>query len=250
VGTSRFLVRTGETGITGNIYTGLHEFEDMGYLLHVLRDSDLFVDVGANVGSYTLLACAAVGARVYAFEPAPAAYERLVENVRLNRMEDRVTCLNVGAGNAEQTLKFTTGLDVTNHVATRADDQHTIDVRIRTLDTVLQGALPALIKIDVEGFELPVLEGARDVLRRNSLHSVIMELNGSGAHYGHDESRIVQMMLDHEFRSYSYDPLKRRLKDLKGKTVRYGNTLFIRNMAFVEDRIASASKVRIFGKEF
>jgi len=47
---SRFLVRADQTGLTGNIYTDLHEFADMGYLLHVLRDDDLFVDIGANVG--------------------------------------------------------------------------------------------------------------------------------------------------------------------------------------------------------
>ena len=59
---SKFLVKRGETGLTGNIYTGLHEFADMVFLLHFLRDSDLFVDIGANVGSYTILACSAVGA--------------------------------------------------------------------------------------------------------------------------------------------------------------------------------------------
>ena len=60
---SKFLVKPGETGLTGNIYTGLHEFADMAFLLHVLREDDLFIDVGANVGSYSILACAAIGAR-------------------------------------------------------------------------------------------------------------------------------------------------------------------------------------------
>ena len=95
VGGARFLVSTGETGLTGNIYTGLHEFADMGYLLHVLRADDLFIDAGANVGSYTLLACAAKGARGVAFEPIPSTWRRLVENVRLNWIEGRVSCLNM-----------------------------------------------------------------------------------------------------------------------------------------------------------
>lgn len=69
---SRFLVKNGETGLTGNIYTGLHEFQDMAFLLHFLRSEDLFVDVGANVGSYTILACSAIGARGIAFEPVPS----------------------------------------------------------------------------------------------------------------------------------------------------------------------------------
>jgi len=51
----------GMTGATGNIYCGLHEFEDMALVLHSIRPGDLFVDVGANVGSYSLLAC--VGGR-------------------------------------------------------------------------------------------------------------------------------------------------------------------------------------------
>jgi hypothetical protein len=93
---SRFLVRRGETGLTGNIYAGLHEFPDMAYLLHVLRPEDLFVDVGANVGSYTILACSAVGARGYAFEPIPSTHSRLVENLRLNCLEQKVRHPNVG----------------------------------------------------------------------------------------------------------------------------------------------------------
>jgi len=49
------IVRPGMTGATGNVYCGLHEFEDMALVLHALRLGDLFVDVGANVGSYTAL---------------------------------------------------------------------------------------------------------------------------------------------------------------------------------------------------
>ena len=80
---SKFLVKTGETGLTGNIYTGLHEFIDMGFLLHFLRDEDLFIDVGANVGSYSILACYAVGARGIAFEPVPSTYNGLLKTYAL-----------------------------------------------------------------------------------------------------------------------------------------------------------------------
>ena len=64
------LMRPGMTGATGNLYCGLHEFEDMALVLHALRPADLFVDIGANVGSYSMLA-AATGAEVSAFEPIP-----------------------------------------------------------------------------------------------------------------------------------------------------------------------------------
>lgn len=48
--------KRGMAGATGNWYCGLHETEEMGFVLHFLRPDDLFVDVGANIGSYTVLA--------------------------------------------------------------------------------------------------------------------------------------------------------------------------------------------------
>ncbi len=57
------------TGATGNIYAGLHEFDDMAFFLHLLRPEDMFADVGSNIGSYTILASGVVGAKSVAFEP-------------------------------------------------------------------------------------------------------------------------------------------------------------------------------------
>ena len=58
--------------------------------------ADLFVDVGANVGSYTLLACSVRGARGICFEPVPLTYQRLLDNLRLNDMTERVRAFNLG----------------------------------------------------------------------------------------------------------------------------------------------------------
>jgi hypothetical protein len=85
----RFLAERGMTGASGNFYCGLHESEDMAFVLHLLRPGDVFYDVGANVGSYTLLAATA-GARVHAFEPSPPTAARLRRNVALNALEERV----------------------------------------------------------------------------------------------------------------------------------------------------------------
>jgi FkbM family methyltransferase len=248
---SRFLVQRGETGLTGNIYTGLHEFPDMGFLLHVLRPEDLFVDVGANVGSYTVLACAAIGAKGVAFEPVPATYARLVENVSLNHLDDTVVAKNCGVGAAQATLRFTRDEGCMNH-ALAAGEQHadTVEVPVTTLDAALNGRAPFLMKIDVEGYETCVLEGAVATLSNPSLHAVIMELNGSGARYGYDEAQILAQMAGHGFQTFSYDPLTRTLLSLGGKNLESGNTLFIRDVAWVEARLASAPKVRVNGRDF
>ena len=248
---SRFMVKKGEIGLTGNIYAGLHEFPDMGFLLHVLRPDDLFIDVGANAGSYTILACSAIGASGYAFEPVPSTYEKLIENIHLNYLENRVKCFNIGVGKEEGNLAFTTNLDIVNHaIASGEHSDNTINVEVSTLDLILENESPTLMKIDVEGFETPVLEGASETLKKQSLHSVIMELNGSCNRYGFDESRILEMMFDYRFKTYSYNPLDRTLKNLQGKNLKSGNTLFIRDESFVMDRLKSSPKINIHGKQF
>ena len=85
------------TGATGNIYTGLHEFQEMSFLLHMLRHDDLFVDVGANIGSYTVLASAVIGAKSISIEPIPNAFRNLMQNIILNDIKVRVTAHNMGS---------------------------------------------------------------------------------------------------------------------------------------------------------
>jgi FkbM family methyltransferase len=248
---AKFLVRNGETGLTSNIYTGLHEFPDMGFLMHVLRHTDLFIDVGANVGSYTILACSAIGASGYAFEPSATTFKRLEENVRLNHLENRVVCNNIAIGSELGVIEFTRDMDTVNHVLAQGEQHaNAVCVEVSTLDVVLKGKSPTVMKIDVEGFETPVLQGAIKTLSEKSLLAVIMELNGSGSRYGFDELKILKIMAELGFKSYSYDPLSRALINLEGKNLSSGNTLFVRDEAIVLDRLRSAPQISVHGKSF
>ena len=250
VGGARLLARTGETGVTGNIYCGLHEFADMAYVLHATAPGDLFVDIGANVGAYTILACAARGARGYCFEPVPATYRRLLDNIRLNALGERVTALNIGLADRPGQLSFTADEDTTNHVVTATDSHdNVINVEVGTLDDVLRGASPALMKIDVEGFELPVIRGAHATLSNSALHSVVMELNGSGRRYGFDEAEIVSLMHGYGFRAHSYEPFERRLIPRADAAPATANILFVRNVHHVAGRIAAAPRFAIGGTQ-
>ena len=86
---AKFYAHRGLTGVTGNIYTGLHEFNDMGFLLHFLRADDIFFDIGANVGSYTLLASGVIKATTTAIEPIPSTFKMLSDNIALNHLQNR-----------------------------------------------------------------------------------------------------------------------------------------------------------------
>lgn len=247
---AKLIVRPGETGSTGNIYCGLHEFSDMAYVLHALDEDDLFVDVGANVGSYTILACAAKRARGYCFEPVPSTFSRLLDNIHLNNLHGRVKGLNVGVSDKVGELNFTSGLDAINHVAAGEWDGDIITTPVMTLDTLLENESPHLIKIDVEGYETAVLQGARKTLEKESLHSVIIELNGSGSRYGFDEDLILNMMDGFGFKAYSYNPFQRALIRLDGKNKNSGNTLFVRKQDWVATRLEKHRKISWHGVEF
>ena len=243
---AKFIARPGETGLTQNIYCGLQELYEMTYVLHVLNSEDLFIDVGANAGSYTILACAVRGAKGYCFEPVPSTYLRLMDNIKLNDLSSRVKAYNIGLSDRESELFFTAGQDTRNHVI--ADGESTVDaikVKVLPLDILLAGELPTIIKIDVEGLETLVVNGMLHTLENPSLHSVIMELNGSGKRYGFDEEHLIEKMQGFGFQTYSYDPFCRTLTPLGGKNAQSGNTLFLRNESFISERIASAPRINI-----
>ncbi len=249
VNDSKFLVRSGETGLTGSVYAGLQEFADMAFLLHALRKEDLFVDVGANVGSYSILACAAIGASGVALEPVPSTYRRLVENLRINQLENRVRSLNIGAGDTAGRLQFSSDMDVCNRVLAPGESRvGDIEVPVETLDAVLAGQVPWLMKIDVEGYETAVLQGAQATLQHPALNAVIMEINGSGRIYGFDEGNIAGMMAGFGFSKCTYCPVGRQLSAHAPGDALADNTLFIRDVTAAQDRVKTAPPVSVHGQ--
>ncbi len=240
---SSLIIQKGMAGATGNLYCGLHEFEDMSFLLHFLRKEDLFVDVGANVGSYTILSAAHIGAETISIEPVPETFEHLMRNVALNRIQNRVMACNIALGSSKGVLEFTSSLDTVNHVATPSDKGR-ISVPVDTLDDIVAGKqTPILLKIDVEGFETEVMKGASKTLLQRDLKGIIIELNGSGSRYGYDEGKIHQELVGAGFAPYSYQPFERKLNRVET----YGtlNTIYIRDIDRVNERIKEAAKIKI-----
>jgi hypothetical protein len=90
IGEQKLAVKRGMTGATGNVYVGLHEFYDMMFLLHFLRSGDLFLDIGANIGAYTVLASGVCRSETWAFEPDPTSVAALRRNIELNLLHE--TC--------------------------------------------------------------------------------------------------------------------------------------------------------------
>lgn len=244
---AKMIIAKGMTGATGNYYCGLHEFSDMSFVLQFLRSDDLFIDIGANTGSYMLLSSAHIGARTIAIEPVPSTFSQLLQNIAINMLFERVKPLNIAIGSKVGKVKFTSTLDAVNHVALD-DDRDKIDVEINSLDMILESESlpPRLLKIDVEGFEYEVIMGAANTLKEDRLKAIIVELNGSGSRYGYNEEEIHNTLVALQFAPYSYDPFNRTL--LRQKTWGSHNTIYIRDEDFVQERLNSAPIFKILKK--
>lgn len=240
----RFIARPGMHGATGNIYVGLMEFEDMAFVLHFLQASDEFIDVGANVGIYSLLAATRCK-KVMAIEPVPSTYELLKQNVHLNELHEIVALRNFGVSDANGELLFSSRDGAMNHVLVGGEDAVGANmVSVERLDDLARDWCPALIKVDVEGFEEMVVAGADNVLRDGALKAVLIELNGLGARYGFSDISVHNSLIDKGFEPVCYDPFTRRLIRASGSN-RGGNTLYVRGLDEVEGRLKVGKDIQI-----
>ena len=143
-----------------------------------LKAGGTFVDVGANVGLYSLLAARVVGpgGKVIAIEPAPAAAQALKATVHANGLSHIVSVKELAAG-AEKGLGTLTIAQNSGHSTLLPSDaaNGTVVASIAALDDLLDGEVPDMVKIDVEGWEPNVIEGMKAILRANPNLIVIMD---------------------------------------------------------------------------
>lgn len=242
---SVLLAEKGMTGATGNIYLGLHEFNDMGFLLHYLNKSDAFFDVGANIGAYTVLASKVCGAKTQAFEPSKYTFERLSNNIYLNRINHLVTAHNLGVSSKSETVNFSKGFDTVNHVTSKELD-YTEKIQTVSLNEIIDSGVgvPNLIKIDVEGFEHHVIKGANKLLENSKLNAIIIELNGAGKRYGFSEDNIHLTILRHGFKPYAYDPFTKKFTALSDRNST-DNTLYIKDIDIASKKVNASETFKI-----
>ena len=129
------------------------------------------LDVGANIGAYSILLgqWAGPSGRVFAFEPAPEPFDGLTRHIALNGLTNTVHPIPMAVGAEVATAQLlVAGTGGESRLASADDGGAMINVPVTTIDAFCaeRGLSPDFIKVDVEGFELAVLKGARDTIRR------------------------------------------------------------------------------------
>lgn len=156
-------------------------FEDWSWDYLQVKEGDVFVDVGAHVGRYTLPVARAVGEKglVIAVEPNIENYNRLRDNISLNNLRNIIT-INAAAWSDDAKLKFYAGESSGRGSIKEKVGANYVEVNGRSLDSLLEEVKTGIrvdwIKIDVEGAELEVLKGLNKTLIRNS-PKLLVEVN-------------------------------------------------------------------------
>lgn len=150
--------------------TGVYDRQTTHFLQTVLQPGDVVLDVGANCGALTLVAASLVGSgKIYAFEPSPTMRQRLQKNLELNpTLQAQVEVVPVGLGATSGRLHYHEDPNYRGNGALNLTEGDPVEVM--PLDDWINAeaiAAIALIKIDVEGMEYEVLQGARATLARS-----------------------------------------------------------------------------------
>jgi FkbM family methyltransferase len=204
----------GDDEMDDAVFTGNFEDSERRFIQGFLKPGMTVLDIGAHHGFYTMLAAKIVGptGSVMSFEPSHRERKRLLVHLRLNRILDRVSVFPVALGRetAESTLYVVAGRETgCNSLRPPAVTEPTraIQVPVTSLDTFLAQQNVArvdFIKMDVEGAELGVLEGAEELLGRSPRPVILAELADSRTlPWGYSASAIYDSLVTKSYRWFA-----------------------------------------------
>jgi len=173
-----FFVNAADTGIAPPlIMHGIFAPGETAALAALLKPGMAFVDVGANIGYFSLLAARAVGprGRVYAFEPEDENYELLVKNIKANGYENVTPVKQAVSDSAGETTFYLRDDNLCAHSMVPRTGGKTVIVPTVTLDEYFKDKKVDVIKVDVEGAESSVLRGMHALLQTQKNITLVVE---------------------------------------------------------------------------
>ena len=175
------------------------DYDDVFAVVSKLDEGAAFVDIGANAGLFSMVAGKKVGPSgvVLSFEPNKKVFGKLVDNARLNNLEN-VRAHQVAVGREPGTIRFRAGGDHHTGVG-RLDEAGEEEVEVVTFQNQkfldLIGSRQVTIKIDVEGAEALAFDGLRPLLGSSQVKAVIVEIDEENLHvFGSEPEEIYKAM--------------------------------------------------------
>lgn len=175
-----------------------------------IKEGDIVVDVGANIGYYTLIFAQLVGksGKVIAFEPEPKNFEILKKNIAINNYDNVIVEQKIVSEKCGSMKLYVSDSDIVGHrIQQMGDLEHFVEVESVTLDDYMKklnlDEKVNFIKIDVEGAEPNVLEGSKEILEKNDHLKIFTEFNREVVkNYGTDPKKMIDLLYEKGFEIY------------------------------------------------
>lgn len=221
------------------------EKNEREFVINFLKKGDVFYDIGANIGLFSLLASKVVGEKglVYSFEPTPITYSRLLDNISLNNFSN-IKTFNIGLSDKVGKLNLnvsTNGYDAWNSFAKINDKlyEYTVEIEVNSLDNFLANHNKniSLIKIDVEGWEMFVLKGGEQLLKTSTEIVLLVEFTDENAfaagYYSHE---LFDLLISWGYEWFSYEN-KQLNKEIRRLYYPYLNLIAAKNENFLREKL-------------
>ena len=236
-----------EDSLMLSIKNNKHELTEIELLKQIIKNGDTVLDLGANIGVYTLIFAKLVGksGHVFAFEPDPTNFEILSKNVKENKHEN-VTLVQKAVSEKNDKIKLF--VSKRNHASHRIFDseekRNSIEVDVITLDTYFKKIKNPInfIKMDVEGVEGATLLGASNIIKNSKDLVIMMEYFPKWIRkYGMNPEEILDSLIEKKFKLFNINQkekkifpinLKNFVKEYNEQKKNYTNVLCVKGKEY------------------
>ncbi len=228
------------------VYAGLPEYHETLFLLDYLRPKDVYVDVGAHIGFELIVASSKVNkGALYGFEPSNQIFSDLVTNVGLNNKSANIQIFQQAVSNKSGWLEFTQEAESEeSHIAHSDSNQTTLKVKSITLDQFAEERKINridLLKVDTEGAEALVFEGAKSLLKEKKIACILFEVNSNIHHFKSTEIKLLTYLEQLGYSIYYFD--KTQLLPTSSQKFTYKKTV---NLLAIHDKKQLARRLKKF----
>jgi len=192
------------------VYTTYPEYSETRLVQKLLRENSVFIDVGANIGYYSLLAASIIKkGKIFAFEVDKRALNNFYENINLNKLEDKIDVIEKLVSDKDGYERFivSSESEVNRIVGESENNKDFLKFPCIKLDSFAKEKNISFIdflKIDVEGAEYKVLKGAEELLKEKRIKYLLFEVNKNLKDYGKSKKDVFEMLSNFGYRIYKF----------------------------------------------
>jgi FkbM family methyltransferase len=239
-----------KANLSRELYCYGFEEAEMQFLKRYLKEKDVVFDIGANIGLFTLISSEYIGAggMIYAFEPTPQTYSWLEQNCRANNLQN-VILNQLAVSDKDGTIEFhlsAEGFDAFNSIVrpSKGSNYITQTVNCLTLDSYIEknnlSGKIQIIKIDVEGFEISLLNGGEQTLSLSNAPDLVVEFTESNAkNAGFSCAQLYDKLEGYGYKLYHYNSTQNKLipEPVGMSYAKYKNLVATKNIHLVNERL-------------